>query len=229
MSINKESHLQHIQSSLKELKELSVRTSEPSAKAFGYLGTVIDNTCGLLTAPMNSLNSECCKIIYSDDKNWLSLMQAVHRSFFASIIIAVEAALSEEYRTVPIQNKQEVEALINDLSDKLSKKQMKILKNLIPKKPGFNDYLENVLKQNNTMLEDRKKIWRKYFRCLTTLRNKASHSDPILTDTERKHLLENGFETVVNGHQLQLNTRIYAQVCNHIVQFFQELGYFIKP
>lgn len=155
-------------------------------------------------------------------------MQAVHRSFFSSIHTAVEKALSEQCTFVDIKNKKKVDSLVEELGDKLTKTQKRVIKSLSPKKPSFNDYLDAALKKNGTIPEHRKTAWRKYFNCLSVVRNKVSHSDCALNHNERELLMQNGFSPLVNGTELQINSRFYSQVCNHVIQFFQELGYTLR-
>ena len=104
--INKRSHLEHILASLDELLLVSKKTSAPSDNCFQYLGTTVDNTLSLLTAPANSLDDGHRRLIFNDDKNWVSLMQAVHRSFLSSVQIAVEKALTEQCSSVENNNKK---------------------------------------------------------------------------------------------------------------------------
>lgn len=228
MNINKSLHLEHILASIEELLVLSKKTAAPSDMSFQYIGTIIDNTMGLLTAPANSLNNGNLRIVFEGDLNWISLMQAVHRSFFSSIQTALEKGLSELVNNVEIINVIKIERLIKELNGKLTRSQEKLIKSFSQKKPAFNDYLESAFKQNRSMSNDRKKIWRKYFHCLSIIRNKSSHSDSFLSNNEKNILLENGFSSVVKGNELQLNSRIYAQVCNHVIQFFQEFGHKLK-
>jgi len=102
------------------------------------------------------------------------------------------------------------------LGDKITRSQKRVIKSLSPKKPSFNDYLEAALKQNINILEHRKKIWREYFKCISILRNKVSHSDCSLSSSEKDLLMHNGFSAVVNGTELQFNSRNYVQICNHV-------------
>jgi len=104
--INKRSHLEHILASLDELLLVSKKTSAPSDNCFQYLGTTVDNTILLLTAPAKILDDGYRRLIFNEDKNWVSLMQEVHRSFFSSIQVAVEKALTEQCGSVENNNKK---------------------------------------------------------------------------------------------------------------------------
>ena len=68
----------------------------PTSRADPFIntfGTTVDNTVGLLAAPANALDGGTRALRFSDTRNWLSLMQAVHRSFFSSLQLAIEAGL----------------------------------------------------------------------------------------------------------------------------------------
>jgi hypothetical protein len=213
---------------LEELIIISKKTAAPSDNCFQYIGTIVDNTIGLLTAPANSLDGGNRRISFNDDNNWVSLMQAVHRSFLSSIQTSVERALAESCKIIEIKSKKKINSLLKELDGKLTNKQIKLIESLAPKKPSFDDYLEASLKNISSMAEDRKKIWRKYFKCLSILRNKVSHSDCSLSTIERESLVQNGFASLVNGNELQFNSRLYSQICDYVIQFFQELGHTLK-
>lgn len=74
-------HLQRILEAVDELTAFHSRTAAPAPMPHQFVGTVVDNTVGLLTAPANALDGGARAIRFSDHANWLSLMQAVHRSF----------------------------------------------------------------------------------------------------------------------------------------------------
>ncbi|MEE8125986.1 MAG: hypothetical protein V3T42_09255, partial [Nitrospirales bacterium] len=107
--INKDTHLKRIQEALDELILLQDRTRDPNPIAHQYIGTIVDNTIGLLTAPANSLDKGCRNVTFSDDENWLSLMTAVHRSFLSSLHTAVEMSLERilEDQKTKAENKQQ--------------------------------------------------------------------------------------------------------------------------
>ncbi|HAU2052860.1 TPA: hypothetical protein JBK15_15970, partial [Legionella pneumophila] len=140
--INRNSHLQHILTTLEELIIISKKTAAPSDNCFQYIGTIVDNTIGLLTAPANSLDGGNRRISFNDDNNWVSLMQAVHRSFLSSIQTSVERALAESCKIIEIKSKKKINSLLKELDGKLTNKQIKLIESLAPKKPSFDDYLE---------------------------------------------------------------------------------------
>src|SRR5579884_1243306 len=91
---NIDAHLDSIVAAMEELLRISRRGAAPASIPSQYIGTIIDNTAALLTAPANALDQGNRHVTFSEPANWLSLMQALHRSFFASILIAVEAGLA---------------------------------------------------------------------------------------------------------------------------------------
>lgn len=224
---NRNSHLQHILITLDELLIISKKTSAPADLCFQYIGTIVDNTIGLLTAPANSLDDGNRRISFDEEHNWISLMQAVHRAFLSSVQIAVEKALANDCGSIEISGEKKIASLLKELDGKLTDQQIKLVKSLVPKKPSFNDYLDASLKKS-PMSNDRKKIWRKYFKCLSIIRNKVSHSDCSLSSNDRECLVLNGFAPLVMENKLQFNSRYYTQICNHLIQFFQDLGHTLR-
>jgi hypothetical protein len=101
---------------------------------------------------------------------------------------------------------------------------VKNLRRLIrTKRPGFNDYLEGALSAVS-LSKEIKKAWRLFFRALSIVRNKASHSDPSLTEAEREILRQGGFNAMVSDTgELKMNTRMYQQVAALILDFFDVL------
>ncbi len=230
--LNSAAHLIRIQETTTQLVLLSAKTAHPAPITHQLIGTVLDNTVGLLTAPANSLDNGKRTIIYTEDHQWISLMQSVHRSFFSSIHLATESALrhicetnnlnvlSQQYQAMS----QAIDLIQAAVENKDSlKKAFKVIKDASPKHPNFRDYLEAALslKEYNTQF---KKTWRKFFDALSIIRNKASHSDTFINENERKRLIEANFGTVISTEGiLQFNTRIYEEVTLYTLQFLDLL------
>lgn len=241
MQINKLAHLQEIELALRELQILSETTKAPAPEEIQLLGTIIDNTFGFLTAAGNSLqlklnphllNKNFCIPVFEDDKNWVSLQQAVHRSFFSSIHLGTEKALDcicEEYSLeISVSQQKKAQDIILNLNLEASSKAAKSILSLAGKLPSFTDYLNAAL-NHSTMQKEQKTRWRKYFIALSLVRNKVSHSDPSLNESNRDVLLEGGFGAMIDASgMLQMNPRLYRQVCEHLIQFFTELGLHVK-
>jgi hypothetical protein len=218
---------------IKELGAFHQRTADPAPLPHQYVGTIIDNTIGLLGAPLNSIDGGSRYIKFDDPHNWRSLMQAVHRSFFSSILSAVEKGLyhlCEEHQfEVTGSQSEKLLASVHEIQELLqgagiqTKELEKIAKHFQAYKPGFNDYL-NALLEESSLNKDAKKKWRGFFRALSIVRNKVSHSDVSLTDQERSDLHSGGCGVMVAGDgSLAINTRMYAQVASIVLVFFDEL------
>lgn len=79
----KDKHIKAIDEAIHELLSLQDRTVSSTNIQNQFIGTIIDNTCCLLTAPFNSLCEDKNKyIIFTDNVNLTSVIQAVHRSFY---------------------------------------------------------------------------------------------------------------------------------------------------
>lgn len=230
--LDKATHLTRIQESTNQLLLLSAKTGYPAPIPHQYIGTVIDNTIGLLTAPANSLDLGNRVASHTDDHQWLSLMQSVHRSFFSSIYLATEMALSHMCATnnIEVHSRQQetmskaidaIEAAVENKA--ILKRQFKTLRTAGPKHPAFKDYLETALsiKEHNAEF---KKTWRKFFDALSIIRNKVSHSNTSINDNEKNSLIDANFGAFISAEgTLQANPRMYEQVALNTLQFFDAL------
>lgn len=227
--IDTSKHLQRILEAIDELIRLHVRTAAPAPMPHQYVGTVVDNTIGLLTAPANALENGVRRIQFSDARNWLSLMQAVHRSFFSSLQLAIEAGLEAICRQqglkVSSRLRENMDSAIGKIESVAGDNEevhrgIRHLRTFLKTyRPGFDDYLESVL--TTVSLPRRTKArWRRFFRALSIVRNKASHFDTSLSDPERKVLIEGGCRTMVSkSGDLVMNPRMYVQFVTFSLQF----------
>jgi hypothetical protein len=169
----------------------------------------------------------------SETANWLSVMQAVHRSFYSSILLAVERGLKSicDQQNVKVDCKRKLifESLLDIIETKTTHspettKALKELKNLTKSNhPEFNDYLNTALK-TTAFSNKTKTMWRNFFMGLSTVRNKVSHSDPTLSEIEQSNLRKWGFAALVSDNgDLQTNPLHYTQTVNFILDFFDAL------
>lgn len=218
-------HLKAITISIQELTSFQDRTRTPNPIMHQYIGTVVDNTVGLLCSAANSLDEGCRHIIFDQMKNWVSLMQAVHRSFFSSLHIAIEKEFLDLCAGIDLTAESSIRKryikVVNEISGNEPQKQ-KLLSYFNKCEPSFHDLLNALLKIVR-INKYKKKIWRQYFKALTILRNKASHSDVTLSSSEKQSLNEGGFSVAVSRDgKIQMNSRMYAQIIKHILDFFDE-------
>lgn len=190
---------------MRELGALQRRTVSPAPLPHQFIGTVVDNTIGLLTAPANALDGSCRRVTFSEDTNWLSLMQAVHWSFLSSIHRATEKALSELCQAENLQ----VPAAEHRI-----------------RRASFNDYLEAVLKTRS--LEN--DAWREFFSALSILRNKVSHSQVELSELEKGKLRGGGLgECIDASGNLQFKPERYLHVTKKILDFLDLVSSPVTP
>lgn len=222
--INKDAHLKEIQESIEELILLQNRTKASNPIAHRYIGTVVHNTIGLLTAPANSLDKGSRNITFSEDENWLSLMKAVHRSYFSSLHTAVEMGFERilKDQKTKAENKQQKKykrklETYEPIDENLEAFIIKIIEG-IPL--NFRDKLDAVLEL--TSLPQRvKSTWRKFFIGMTVVRNQVSHSNLTLTQQEQKDLIQGGLKALVakNG-DLKVNPKMYKEFAEFSLHFF---------
>lgn len=235
-------HLQRILEAVDELMVFHPQTAAPAPIPHQFIGTVVDNAVGLLTAPANALDGGARAVRFSDIANWLSLMKAVHRSFFSSLHLAIESglvALCRE-REVVVYNrfyKSAIEAVAQIEreagSSKTVQRAVKTLHTYLKRQhTRFDDYLHAVL-DPISLPRETKTQWRRFFRALSIVRNKASHSDVSLTGIERKALLDGGCGVMISSSgELVINPRVYAQFVTFALQFFDlvlDTAYLSEP
>ena len=222
MAIDRENHKKRIKEAIEELTPLSDAYGEPAPVTIQYLGTVVDNTLGLLVSALIGMDGQPRRFYFENDSAWLSFMQSVHRSFFASTLLAVEAALDDVCKRngweIKSQSQEKATRLARNLSHKLTDADQKKIRELAPRHPTFSDALESVLKQM-TWERELKKRWRKYFRALTIMRNKSAHFAQPLTLAERQDLRAGGFGAAIGNGYVVANPRMFRQVCDHISEF----------
>lgn len=219
---------------MSELAALSPTLAAPEASTQAqYIGTCVDNTLVLLTSVANSIDRGSRSISFSEEHNWHSAMKAVHRSFYASIITCAEKACSDlceekglEVESGRARTSKKLCAMLESAGiedvDLLRRIQKQIV-SFAGSKPNFADYINTVIK-SSSMVSGRAKMWKKYFAALHTVRNKASHSNPALSENEVKLLKASGFVALVSpANELQLNPKNYKQICEHALLFFKEV------
>jgi hypothetical protein len=221
-------HLKSLDEAIAELAPLAMITAAPASVQCQYVGTIIENTLVMLTGVANSLDRGQRSITFSDFSNWISAMQAVHRSFYSSIIIAVEISLVVLCRDENIEVKSariaQAESIIGDLGDSVSQRTRKRIMRLAGGNPAFMDYVRAVASAR-IVDSDRRTMWINFFEALNILRNKASHSDSSLSENQRVTLVRGGCEVLVsNDGELQFNSRNYKQLVEFVLRFYQEIG-----
>ena len=231
MTFNAETHLQHIEESLAALLTFAPRTAAPAHVAHQYVGTVIDNTLAHSVAAANSLDGGTRTATFSESRNWESLLQAVHRLFFASMHLAIERGLNDvcEAAGVEVQSSttsqfdREYDKLLTALEiDSSNEQAQRFKKKCRPRAhPTFDDHLNAALKLPSLNLpRETQQTWRSFFRALSIVRNKASHSDPTLSSTETADLAKGGCAAMVSSNDtLVLNVRMHTQVVERVLSF----------
>lgn len=224
-------HILAIEAAMRGLQRFHDLTCEPAPIPHQLVGTVVDNTILLLTAPINSLDGVPRIAFPSEWNTWKSAMQAVHRSFFSSLHMSVEKGLSFlcDENKILVKSKQGEKFVIiaervrNNFSpDQNAHEDVeKMIKHFKSYRKGFNDYLEAIL-SNTAITKEEKKNWRIFFSSLSIIRNKTSHFEQTLSDTEREKLSSAGLgEQISADGILILNPALYSKFIDRCLSFFE--------
>lgn len=215
-----------------ELQALTVLLAERQGKAFGYLNTATGDTTLFLLLQRSYLLGECKGLLF-EQSAFECNMKAIHRSFLSSIHIAselglkdivnsneheVESSISKQYKTIisSIKSKIGDPSIIQKELTNLETKATKLA-------PYFNDYLEAVIKKSNFNKEYKQET-RNYFRALSILRNKISHSNTILKSNEIEDLKKGKLGLVVEAdNRLSFSIEFYKPIIIDLINFFNKL------
>lgn len=219
-------HLKRITESIDELKGFNGRTKDPNPVTHQYIGVIVDNTLGFLCSAANSLDKGRRVATFDQMKNWTSLMRAVHQSFFSTLHIAIEAALEDLCTKLSVTAKSSERGRYLKIIKKINENEdhkNELSAYFEKRKPSFDDKVDAILKSRK-LEEQKKTTWRKFFKAITILRNKASHPpNPKLSEPEIQSLRDGGFDTCVSKNgELQANPRMYAQIVKYVLDFFDE-------
>jgi len=218
-------YAQVLNATINELHPLSQRTGLPASMQYQYVGTIVDNTITLLIGVANALDGGHRTIEFSDFTNWRSTMKAVHRSFYSTLIAAVEQGLQEFCAQEGIDIKpapQRREEQIAKLEEWGEKPLPARIKKLIPAPQlGLMDYARAVIKQKLPTTEQ--PTWTRFFDGLRILRNKASHANPTLTSAEIICLETGGLGAMLVSGEFRLWPEHYREVVELVLRFFDEV------
>jgi len=240
LSADDRRNLEVIDETISKLITMIPETSPPASIPRRYIGTIIANTATLLTAPANLLDRAGRFVASSlPAEEFKSSIQSVHRSFYTSLIQALELALKEICRLKDIEitahNKTKRDKLYDQIAPSVgnSGDAYKALKKLqkYNTKSHFEaaDYLNAALSATN--LDDlQNKRWRAYFRALTIVRNKSSHSDTSLSEGEKTELRNGELgECVSDDGVLVINPTMYLSNLTRVLELIDALMIDEKP
>jgi len=227
LSHKKKHYLDVINQALPQLVEIHKRTAKPELLLHQYVGTIADSLAGLLDGAANSLIGNS-RIVFSELRSWEIMSSLILRSFFSHMHSSIEQGFIEFYTT------QQLSLPKSTRNQKIIKKILKIenehaydlselRKFFKDSPPTFTDYLNGLLKESS-LRKKRKEIWNNYFKALTIIRNKASHSNAILNENEITELNKGGFTPMISkNNTIEANPLYYVQVINFTLDFFDEL------
>ena len=202
MTVDRRAYAIEAHETINNLVPIGVATGNGAPRYYGYLGSVTNAFIPLLTiAIQQSGEAEVTYPPGLNDGQFQQLVQILHRSYYATLLAALEGVCDGFVRTkgqVPVSasGKAHLE---------------------------FSDYLEAALNLT-VMCDDRKKFWRKYFNGMRILRNKCSHFSALLAPHERTALLDAGLGNhVSSSDEVQTQPANYASIAKKILEFTKEL------
>lgn len=209
-----------------DLDSLGKEFAAPAHMCFQLLGTLVDSTKGLLTAPMNAIDGGDRKFAFNLNIAWDSLMQAVHRYFLSSLQVAIEKGLrticKEHEIEVSSSLRRRAQEVVDGIADKITPEEAKAIMDLVGKHPQFDDYLNATIKAA-ALSQDDAKMWRRFFRALSIIRNKVSHSDASLSEAEITSIKAGGLDAAVKDVGLGWGSHMYAPVVSVVAEFFRSV------
>jgi hypothetical protein len=152
-------------------------------------------------------------------------VQAVHRYFVSTVQVATERGLrvicDEQEIEVRCALREQAQRIVERLAGKISESDARRIMGLVGKHPHFDDYLNAVMgKAGLTRAEAIP--WREFFRALSIIRNKVSHSDTTLTAQDVSRINAGGLSAAIKADgTLGWGPPMYAPVLNRIAQFFR--------
>lgn len=224
--------IQKLKGEIKELKNIQeiLSLKNPS---YEFLDPTLNNSIGLMVD----------LLIYLEDKNPYfkgfsenlanHKQTAMHRVFFTDLHIATEEGLREiinNNQMIVIVNRNKLaEKIISDIKTKLkntkliSKELERILK-LAGNFPVFNDYLNSVLDEIESLDKKFKLSSRVYFDALSIIRNKVSHAEMKLSEEEKDKLRKAKFDkAIASDGNLQMTFEGYSLLLKDVIRFFDHL------
>ena len=158
-----------------------------------------------------------------------NLQATMHITFFSDLHIGTEECLIAILRKQKIEpelnRRKQVESIIQALIIKVGdaasiEREVSDIRNLVSKNPTFNDHLNTVLENCNGLSDTYKRDSRKYFNALNVIRNKVSHPQTALTDSEKNTLREGAFSNAIGvDGKLQMTFERYFTVLMNVVRF----------
>lgn len=198
--------------------------------AHKYIAISISNTAALLTAPFNSIvcKKDAKRVRFSDEGELKSLVVAVKRSFLSSIHatteIVIDIILKEKGIEVKNSKKSNTEKKLEKLMP-IDSNIEAIINNLLKmyEEPSFTDKL-NALLKNSSLNKEQKAMWRNFFEGLRIARNKVSHTNPSLTDHEKKVFSSKSLAPLIHNGNLNVMPEFWHQIAAYTLDFFEQIN-----
>lgn len=239
--INTESYKKHLVQGIKDFENLERLLLANGSKSHLYINTAAGEIRIFMVSLFLYLIGE--NPYYSPmfkEEFFISQLQLMHRACLQSLHISVEVALNEVLKAMKIKPQKSLADQKNKLIVRIKNKlpnncRLKIRKELEEiGKIGhnyaqFDDYLRTVLRnvvlfEDTNRDKDYKKGAKQFFRALSIVRNKQSHSNQSLTENEKIDLVSGGLKKMIDSDgKLRMGINYYKLLFDGVVNFFNLL------
>jgi hypothetical protein len=183
------------------LQKFGGLTKPPAPEYHGFLGSTTNATLVLLGQCIQLAGGTFELLDGFSTNHWQSVVNVIHRSYYSSLQMVVEAMCDGFCRGRGRQ----------------------VVSGAPERKPGFMDYINSAMKASK-LTDDRKVFWRQYFDGLRVLRNKNSHFDAKFSEYELKVLTKAGLTAHISAAgMIQTRPANYVPLAKSAHDFMQEL------
>ena len=183
------------------LQNFGTLTKPPAPEYHGFLGSTTNATLVLLGQCIQLAGGTFELTDGFSTNHWQSVVNVIHRSYYSSLQMVVEAMCDGFCRS----------------------REQQVVSSTPERKPGFMDHINSALKASR-LANDRKTIWRQYFDGLRILRNKNSHFDAKFSEHEVKVLTKAGLtEHISPAGLIQTRPANYVPLAKSALDFIHEL------
>ncbi len=159
---------------------------------------------------------------------------SMHREFLRELHTNIEDGLSQivEQKQFPllITKEEQAKSIVESIKQKLGdttiiRTELKKILRLGGMFPTFNDYLNTVI-ENIPLPETYRHECRMYFDAFSIVRNKMSHSDMTLSESEKEKLITAKFGKIIapDGKGMQMTFEGYKLLIGDAIRFFDQLN-----
>ncbi len=231
--IQKDTWIKKLQQELVELQQF--QNILPNKKPiYKFLYPTVENAMYNMANILGYLEGVNPHLIKFDEGYFRNRHIAMHKTFFNDLHTGTEeglrAIIKEQGFVIKISRSELAEGIVDSIKAKIKDtvvidNQFKKIISLGGRYATFNDYLNVVLNNIKGLDETYKSDCRKFFDGFNIIRNKVSHSEMQLSDSESKKMRDAklGNALTPDGRNIQMTFEGYKLLVGDIVSFFDYL------